>query len=542
MKTGKAYFQIILLFTLTIIAASELDAYTWEVAIRTVNSNGDVVYTNVIVYTLNSSTRDFVVAGSGTTGELNISDGTNWFNGAFDIGSNNTSDPLLGPLAAGGTYYIRIGNKYLKLEYESGSYGDIEINYITTTASWTVMRNNSGYIITGPYTWSEKTITLKNDFGNDKTSCSGNILFNSSTLSSVGYSGTSLTRESGTFPHTISGIDNQYINSYYRKWRNWSEDGYTVISRDLSSVLDYTNTAKYAKQVNVSISNSFVGVSSGGVIKVDGTTYSCPTQSLYFYDDGEYSIIAPYQQINYINYSFDHWSVNGSTYSTSSSLTYSNPSTGVTLTAHYTGIPDKSPMDANLDSCVTGYPVKICWTDHPNTSVMQYRIYRGAKVESNLTSPIVIATVSRGTTRYIDNEYIVGGDDPGTVAYDVVPYYSTEGTWGYVGMELISATPVELIPKLAEQNAGAPSEYKLENYPNPFNPTTTISYQLPEAGMVTLKVYDMLGKEVATLVNEVKQAGYYSATFDASKLASGIYISTIKTNKFTQSKKMMLVK
>ena len=96
--------------------------------------------------------------------------------------------------------------------------------------------------------------------------------------------------------------------------------------------------------------------------------------------------------------------------------------------------------------------------------------------------------------------------------------------------------------EIVSTNVEVPSEYKLENYPNPFNPTTTISYQLPEAGMVTLKIYDMLGKEVATLVNEVKQAGYYSTTFDAGKLASGIYISTIQTNNFTQSKKMLLVK
>jgi len=87
------------------------------------------------------------------------------------------------------------------------------------------------------------------------------------------------------------------------------------------------------------------------------------------------------------------------------------------------------------------------------------------------------------------------------------------------------------------------------NYPNPFgktipsrNPTTTINYQLPEDGFVTLKVYDILGKEIATLVNENKQAGYHKIDFDGSKLTSGIYIYTIKANNFTQSKKMILAK
>ncbi|MBI9069949.1 MAG: T9SS type A sorting domain-containing protein [Melioribacteraceae bacterium] len=86
-------------------------------------------------------------------------------------------------------------------------------------------------------------------------------------------------------------------------------------------------------------------------------------------------------------------------------------------------------------------------------------------------------------------------------------------------------------------------EYRLsENYPNPFNPTTKISYQLPESGFVSLKVYNSLGKEVAELVNEVKGAGRYNATFNASKLSSGIYFYTIQVNDFVQTNKMLLVK
>jgi len=81
-----------------------------------------------------------------------------------------------------------------------------------------------------------------------------------------------------------------------------------------------------------------------------------------------------------------------------------------------------------------------------------------------------------------------------------------------------------------------------QNYPNPFNPTTTIKYSIPEAGNVKLKVYDILGNEVATLVNEVKSPGNYAADFDASSFASGVYLYTIKANNFVQNKKMILVK
>ena len=88
-----------------------------------------------------------------------------------------------------------------------------------------------------------------------------------------------------------------------------------------------------------------------------------------------------------------------------------------------------------------------------------------------------------------------------------------------------------------------PTETKLlSNYPNPFNPSTTIKYQLKEPGFVTLKVYDILGKEVAALVNENKGAGYYSVHFDASKLSSGLYIYRLRVNNFVESKKMLLTK
>ena len=81
-----------------------------------------------------------------------------------------------------------------------------------------------------------------------------------------------------------------------------------------------------------------------------------------------------------------------------------------------------------------------------------------------------------------------------------------------------------------------------DNYPNPFNPTTTINYQLPENGYVTIKVYDLLGKEMATLVNENKSAGYHRVNFDASKLTSGVYVYTIQAGNYFESKKMLLTK
>jgi photosystem II stability/assembly factor-like uncharacterized protein len=88
-----------------------------------------------------------------------------------------------------------------------------------------------------------------------------------------------------------------------------------------------------------------------------------------------------------------------------------------------------------------------------------------------------------------------------------------------------------------------PVEYKLsQNFPNPFNPGTLINYQLAENGQVQIKVYDVLGKEVVTLVNENKQAGKYQIRFDASSLPSGVYFYRIITDRFSETKKMMLLR
>jgi hypothetical protein len=81
-----------------------------------------------------------------------------------------------------------------------------------------------------------------------------------------------------------------------------------------------------------------------------------------------------------------------------------------------------------------------------------------------------------------------------------------------------------------------------QNYPNPFNPATRISYSIMEPGLVSLKVYDILGREIATLVNGYQQANHYSVYFDADKLASGIYLYNLKTGDFSQTRKMLLLK
>ena len=90
---------------------------------------------------------------------------------------------------------------------------------------------------------------------------------------------------------------------------------------------------------------------------------------------------------------------------------------------------------------------------------------------------------------------------------------------------------------------GSPQTFYLsQNFPNPFNPATIISWQVPVDGYTTLKVYDDLGREVATLVNEEKPAGNYEIEFNASELASGVYYYRIISGDFVDTKKMILMK
>ncbi len=134
-------------------------------------------------------------------------------------------------------------------------------------------------------------------------------------------------------------------------------------------------------------------------------------------------------------------------------------------------------------------------------------------------------------------------DNTGSIAKD--------GTL-YLGVHDVSLLPGQQKTLIAIKDTGTVSvdekkiiikDYSLsQNYPNPFNPTTTISYQIKERGLVKLKVYDVLGKEVETIVKEEQTPGSYSVKFDGSNLPSGVYVYSLRVNNFIQIRKMILLK
>ena len=126
--------------------------------------------------------------------------------------------------------------------------------------------------------------------------------------------------------------------------------------------------------------------------------------------------------------------------------------------------------------------------------------------------------------------------------------FSPDGETAYVGAFATGFPAVQKfvyteVTSIVDSRSDVPEGYALsQNYPNPFNPTTNIKFSIPEAADVTLKVYDITGREVATLVNQSMSAGTHTAQFDAANVSSGMYIYRMVANGYTLSGKMMLVK
>lgn len=135
-----------------------------------------------------------------------------------------------------------------------------------------------------------------------------------------------------------------------------------------------------------------------------------------------------------------------------------------------------------------------------------------------------------------------------TISSDFILIDTTTGIGtfiGPIGYSAVSGLVIKgsLLISDVEESSEIPVSYKLnQNYPNPFNPSTKIKFQIPNSGLVTLKVYDILGNEMATLVNEQKSAGVYEINFNASALSSGIYFYKLQAGNFIETRKMILLK
>lgn len=126
---------------------------------------------------------------------------------------------------------------------------------------------------------------------------------------------------------------------------------------------------------------------------------------------------------------------------------------------------------------------------------------------------------------------------------DIGPICVTNSGYVFAAVNNIIYKIFDPLTELYEKSDSLPVEFILyQNYPNPFNPSTTIYFSLPQYQFVTLKIYDILGREISTLINEEKQPGNYKETFDGSNLSSGVYYYQMKAGKFVETKKLILLK
>ncbi len=177
-----------------------------------------------------------------------------------------------------------------------------------------------------------------------------------------------------------------------------------------------------------------------------------------------------------------------------------------------------------------GNAVRLTWTTASEKNNAGFEVQRRSETReaSNEAWQVLGFVRGAGTTSDAKSYSFVDRTASGKVSYRL-KQVDFDGAFEY--------SPV------IEVEAGMPRTFELgQNYPNPFNPSTVISYQLPVASEVSLKVYDVLGREVATLANGRQEAGRYSVSFNASGFASGVYFYRLQAGQFVQTRKMMLVK
>ena len=177
---------------------------------------------------------------------------------------------------------------------------------------------------------------------------------------------------------------------------------------------------------------------------------------------------------------------------------------------------------------IPGEKIKLTWQDNSG-SELGYYVER--KVSSTGTYAVTDSTNTNVTT-FTDTTGM-----PGTVYFYRVRGYNRLVTSAYSDEINLTLTGI------GSSHDGIPDKFELsQNYPNPFNPTTVIGYQIPVSTHMTLKIYDILGREVATLFTGRQSAGYYSATLDAGNLPSGVYFYRLQAGTFSETRRLLVLK
>ncbi|WKZ69063.1 MAG: T9SS type A sorting domain-containing protein [Melioribacteraceae bacterium] len=266
--------------------------------------------------------------------------------------------------------------------------------------------------------------------------------------------------------------------------------------------------------------------------KIDGLSFD------YFYIDyrtsdlpGSYSAAADIDvYFNTANGNF-YWN-EALTISVGSSYTIWGLNASIDYTT--TGLEPYTPDSFDLTSS-NNHPY-LTWSHSSEEDYWtNYAIYRSVVSGDNPPGNFSkIETVSKYTTSYTDNDFVTGS--PNTAYYKIVAVNGTAESD-------FTATKSIGVAAYKTGNEQTQHTYELhQNYPNPFNPSTNINYTIAKNDFVSIKVFNMLGEEVADLVSSIQTAGSYTIRFDAGNLPAGVYLYKINTSNFTNAKKLLLIK
>ncbi len=236
------------------------------------------------------------------------------------------------------------------------------------------------------------------------------------------------------------------------------------------------------------------------------------------------------------------WTVNGIVKGTDTSYTFTNTETNVgpkkyTVTANVYNSEDTAKINWNI------FNTQLVISSEPDTvispsSFYNYRVAAFNFYNDSLTYQLIVAPGWLG----IDNEGVISGTAPqDTSAYQVVVRVNNSHNQSDIQAFNIKVSNEVTAVEAERQNI--PFNFSLEqNYPNPFNPATRIRFSLPSGSKVILKIFDVLGKEVANIINGKMAAGNHEIIFNSNNLASGVYFYRLQAGNFIQSKKMILAK
>ena len=241
----------------------------------------------------------------------------------------------------------------------------------------------------------------------------------------------------------------------------------------------------------------------------------------------------------------------GKTYTITDTITFTDTSSFITgygyVNRTQNGWITTRSWNKSLFKGRSGSHPKLIWSKHPDiTSIIEFKIYRN---HAN-GGWQYLTSISNSTFEYVDTTITIIEGMP--QANEVSTEYRVTATYRLSKL-VIETGPTNTIlyhrvegQGLEKQNTGLTGNdftYNLDqNYPNPFNPTTTINYSIAEDGIVTLEIMNILGERIKILVNEFKNRGNHNISFNASSLASGVYIYKIQAGDFITSKKMVLLK